>query len=64
MKKEIKRRYRRDKRRQERERSGVGDGGFGLKLAQNKVLAGHLRKMRDAKDITKKFNDNIAYIFG
>ena len=44
--------------------NGVRAGGAGLTLAQNKVLAGHLRKMRDAKDITKKFNDNIAYIFG
>ena len=44
--------------------SGVRGSGSGMKLAQNKVLVGHSRKMRDAKNLTKNSNADIAAIFG
>ena len=37
---------------------------MGLKLVQDKVSAGHLRKMGDTKDLTKKSNSDMATIFG
>ena len=33
-------------------------------LAKNNILAGHSRKMRDAKDLTKKSAADMAAIFG
>ena len=42
-----------DKSKEEREISGVRDGGSGLKLAQNKILTEHLRNMRDTKYLMK-----------
>ena len=44
--------------------SGVRGGGLGLKLAQNKVSAGHSSKMRGAKDLTKNSAADMAAIFG
>jgi len=35
-----------------------------LRLAQNKVQAGHARKMREAKDISNKSKEDMAAIFG
>eukprot|EP00545_Synedropsis_sp_CCMP1620_P005915 CAMPEP_0119003748 /NCGR_PEP_ID=MMETSP1176-20130426/744_1 /TAXON_ID=265551 /ORGANISM="Synedropsis recta cf, Strain CCMP1620" /LENGTH=241 /DNA_ID=CAMNT_0006955373 /DNA_START=23 /DNA_END=748 /DNA_ORIENTATION=+ len=35
-----------------------------LTLAKNKVLAGHARKMREAKDLTTKSSADMAAIFG
>ena len=37
---------------------------MGLQLAHNKVSAGHLRKLRDAKNIMKKSASDMAAIFG
>ena len=36
----------------------------GIRLAQNKVQAGHARKMRDAKDIRNKSAEDMAAVFG
>jgi len=38
------------------------DGG--ITLAQNRVSAGHSRKMRDSKDLSKKSKEDMAAIFG
>ena len=46
------------------ERNGIGGGGLGMKLAQNKVSVGHSRKLINAKDLTKKLTVNMAVIFG
>lgn len=35
-----------------------------LTLSQNKVTAGHARKMRESKDLTKKSKEDMAAIFG
>lgn len=40
------------------------DDKSGLRLAQNKVQAGHARKMRDAKDIRNKSAADMAAVFG
>jgi Pin2-interacting protein X1 len=40
-----------------------GSGG-GITLAQNRVAAGHARKMRDAKDLSSKSDADMAAIFG
>ncbi len=42
--------------------SASNDGG--IRLAQNKVQAGHARKMREAKDIKNKSAADMAAIFG
>ena len=44
--------------------AGRGGGGGSLRLAQNKVQAGHARKMRDAKDISNKSAADMAAVFG
>mmetsp|Transcript_4287 Transcript_4287/g.8207 ORF Transcript_4287/g.8207 Transcript_4287/m.8207 type:complete len:248 (-) Transcript_4287:1132-1875(-) len=36
----------------------------GLTLSSNRVTAGHAKKMRDAKDLTKKSKEEMAAIFG
>ncbi|KAL7483801.1 hypothetical protein ACHAW6_009443 [Cyclotella cf. meneghiniana] len=46
-----------------REGGSVGDGSS-LRLAQNKVQAGHARKMREAKDIRNKTAEDMAAVFG
>lgn len=46
-----------------REGGSVGDGST-LRLAQNKVQAGHARKMREAKDIRNKTSEDMAAVFG
>ncbi|KAL3766257.1 hypothetical protein ACHAW5_008203 [Stephanodiscus triporus] len=43
---------------------GNDDGGGGVRLPQNKVQAGHARKMREAKDIRSKSAEDMAAIFG
>jgi len=47
-------------------RSGSSSNGnvSGLILPQNKVTAGHAKKMRDAKDLTNKSDSDMAAIFG
>ena len=44
--------------------AGRGGGGGSLRLAQNKVQAGHARKMRDANDISNKSAADMAAVFG
>jgi len=39
-------------------------GSSGITLAQNRVAAGHARKMRDAKDLSSKSDADMAAIFG
>eukprot|EP00985_Skeletonema_marinoi_P007098 scaffold3110_cov114-Skeletonema_marinoi.AAC.3 len=68
-KEEKKRKKKEEKRRARAAADGVGasstDGGVsGIRLAQNKVQAGHARKMRDAKDIKNKSAADMAAIFG
>lgn len=36
----------------------------GLTLSKNKVTAGHAKKMRESKDLTKKSKEDMAAIFG
>lgn len=66
--KEEKRRKRKEeKRRAKREAAGEGTsggGGCGVRLAQNRVQAGHARKLREAKDIRNKSAEDMAAIFG
>mmetsp|Transcript_59042 Transcript_59042/g.175562 ORF Transcript_59042/g.175562 Transcript_59042/m.175562 type:complete len:292 (-) Transcript_59042:323-1198(-) len=38
--------------------------GSGLVLAQNKVTAGHAKKMRNAKDVANKSSADMAAVFG
>ena len=54
MKKERKRRDRQDNSMEDRESSIIRGGGLGMKLDQKNILAGHSRKMRDAKDLAKQ----------
>lgn len=73
-KEEKKRKKKEEKRRAKRaaaagNSSGSDDGGGngngnGIRLAQNKVQAGHARKMREAKDIRNKSAADMAAIFG
>ena len=44
--------------------SDNGTNNGGLRLPQNKVQAGHARKMREAKDIRNKSAEDMAAIFG
>jgi len=44
--------------------SGSEGNGNGVRLPQNKVQAGHARKMREAKDIRNKSAEDMAAIFG
>ena len=66
-KKEEKKRKKKEEKR--RAKAAAADGGAsstdgGIRLAQNKVQAGHARKMRDAKDIKNKSAADMAAIFG
>ena len=70
VKKEKKRKRKEEKRAKKKTAAGdessddnVG-GGSSLRLAQNKVQAGHARKMRDAKDIRNKSAADMAAVFG
>jgi len=38
--------------------------GSGLTLSKKKVTAGHAKKMRDSKDLSKKSKEDMAAIFG
>lgn len=40
------------------------DSKMSITLAQNRVAAGHARKMRDAKDLSSKSDADMAAIFG
>lgn len=62
-KKEKKRKRKEEKRAAKGESSDEGKAS-GLRLAQNKVQAGHARKMRDAKDIRNKSAEDMAAVFG
>jgi hypothetical protein len=62
-KKEKKRKRKEEKRAAKGESSDDGKAS-GLRLAQNKVQAGHARKMRDAKDIRNKSAEDMAAVFG
>lgn len=71
VKKEKKRKRKEEKRAKKKTAAGdessddnVGGGGSSLRLAQNKVQAGHARKMRDAKDIRNKSAADMAAVFG
>ena len=41
-----------------------GEDSSSLTLSKNKVTAGHARKMRESKDLTKKSKEDMAAIFG
>ncbi len=65
-KEEKKRKKKEEKRRAKAAANGStsSDGVSGVRLAQNKVQAGHARKMREAKDIKNKSAADMAAIFG
>lgn len=69
-KEEKKRKKKEEKRRAKAAAAAAADGGSssasgsGIRLAQNKVQAGHARKMREAKDIRNKSAEDMAAIFG
>ena len=70
-KEEKKRKKKEEKRRAKAAAAAAADGGgsssasgSGIRLAQNKVQAGHARKMREAKDIRNKSSEDMAAIFG
>ena len=64
-KEEKKRKKKEEKRQAKAAKNGEsGSEGNSLRLAQNKVQAGHARKMRDAKDITNKSAEDMAAVFG
>eukprot|EP00986_Skeletonema_menzelii_P008345 scaffold3470_cov149-Skeletonema_menzelii.AAC.25 len=65
-KEEKKRKKKEEKRRAKAAANGSAsnDGVSGVRLAQNKVQAGHARKMREAKDIKNKSAADMAAIFG
>jgi len=54
--KDSKKREKRSKKRKKEKKT--------LTLAQNRVSAGHSRKMRDAKDLSNKSQEDMAAIFG
>jgi Pin2-interacting protein X1 len=51
------------KKKKDKTKSGSSNSNS-LTLSQNKVTAGHARKMRDSKDLTKKSKEDMAAIFG
>ena len=60
-----KKKERKDKKKKDDITSDKGSGSDnGLRLPQNKVQAGHARKMREAKDIRNKSAEDMAAIFG
>jgi Pin2-interacting protein X1 len=66
-KKEEKKRKKKEEKRRAKAAADGGasnDGRSGIRLAQNKVQAGHARKMREAKDIKNKSAADMAAIFG
>mmetsp|Transcript_3830 Transcript_3830/g.8619 ORF Transcript_3830/g.8619 Transcript_3830/m.8619 type:complete len:259 (+) Transcript_3830:291-1067(+) len=67
-KEEKKRKKKEEKRRAKRNGGGSGNSssseGNKVRLPQNKVQAGHARKMREAKDIRNKSAEDMAAIFG
>mmetsp|Transcript_32003 Transcript_32003/g.39254 ORF Transcript_32003/g.39254 Transcript_32003/m.39254 type:complete len:260 (-) Transcript_32003:119-898(-) len=50
-----------DKKKKKKKNSSSGQY---LTLAQNKVTAGHAKKMRDAKDLSSKSREEMAAVFG
>ncbi|KAL7468066.1 hypothetical protein ACHAXS_008290 [Conticribra weissflogii] len=52
------------KRKKKEERKRKNGESRGVRLAQNKVQAGHARKWREAKDISNKSSADMAAIFG
>ena len=68
-KKEEKKRKKKEEKRRAKAAAADGsasndNGVTGIRLAQNKVQAGHARKMREAKDIKNKSAADMAAIFG
>ena len=64
-KEEKKRKRKEEKRASKASKAGSSeDDNNGIRLAQNKVQAGHARKMRDAKDIRNKSAADMAAVFG
>ena len=55
---------RRSSKQQKKEKKKKKQRSKGLVLAQNRVSAGHARKMRDAKDLSTKSQEDMAAIFG
>jgi len=47
-----------------KEKEQFGASGSGITLSTKLVTAGHARKMREAKDLTKKSAEDMAAIFG
>jgi Pin2-interacting protein X1 len=62
--KKEKKRKRKDEKRAKAKGESSDDGTPGMRLAQNKVQAGHARKMRVAKDIRNKSAEDMAAVFG
>jgi len=66
-KKEEKKRKKKEEKRRAKNGSGSSSSDGckdGVRLPQNKVLAGHARKVREAKDIRNKSSADMAAIFG
>ena len=54
-----------DKKRRKRDNKKASDAlGGGITLSSKRVTAGHARKMREAKDLSKKSTADMAAIFG
>ncbi|KAL3801030.1 hypothetical protein HJC23_002323 [Cyclotella cryptica] len=65
--KEEKKRKKKEEKQKEKAKTreaGSDSDGNTLRLAQNKVQAGHARKMREAKDIRNKSAEDMAAVFG
>ena len=53
-----------DDKKKKKQKRKVTKDGEGITLAQNRVNAGHARKMRESKDLSKKSKEDMAAIFG
>lgn len=53
-----------EKKKSSKEKKGLNRMDSGLTLSSKLVTAGHARKMREAKDLTKKSPEEMAAIFG
>mmetsp|Transcript_10896 Transcript_10896/g.21209 ORF Transcript_10896/g.21209 Transcript_10896/m.21209 type:complete len:243 (+) Transcript_10896:138-866(+) len=61
-KKKRKKEEKKRKKKEEKKRK-IGESGV-VRLARNKVQAGHARKWREAKDLSNKSSEDMAAIFG
>ena len=53
-----------DKKKKKKRKKKATKDSEGITLAQNRVNAGHARKMRESKDLSKKSKEDMAAIFG